>query len=480
MALVPGVRSREIIGRREMATLTAPMMLPEAEFSTRPQLAPLDTSSHASPSEPEQQGLAEDFVAQFKLGMSALHNGEHQEAIRHYSKAIELNPRAHAAYVNRAAAYVDTDDLNLALRDLETALALRPGAEAYHYRGIVHFMRENYSQAVQDISKALELQPANANAYIYRALAFSRQGSLDYAIRDFNEALGIMPTDASAYVGLGNVYNLMGDNNSAIENYNQALRFAPRAAVIYLNRGNAWFAKGDIYKAERDYGKALALDPELSEAYVSRSQILIGKGDLGGALRDLDKAIELNPNAAYSLYVRGFAYLQNGDLDRAIQNLDQAIDRGLNSSDLFTCRGLTYEMKGELGRAMQYYDQALSIRPNVAAFGHRAVALLRQSEWDKAKSDMLKASNMGLDLTSLIPGGLEAVAEFENANNIKLPQDIAEMLTVPEDLSGANAGEAVLEIFRKIHESLPEDAFDGMPTDGARNYKHYLYGWAKR
>lgn len=30
-----------------------------------------------------------------------------------------------------------------------------------------------------------------------------------------------------------------------------------------------------------------------------------------------------------------------------------------------------------------------------------------------------------------------------------------------------------------VQESLPPEVWDGMPTDGARNYKHYLYGHPK-
>lgn len=38
---------------------------------------------------------------------------------------------------------------------------------------------------------------------------------------------------------------------------------------------------------------------------------------------------------------------------------------------------------------------------------------------------------------------------------------------------------SILDIFDAIHRSMPEGAFDNLPTDGARNYKHYLYGWPK-
>ncbi len=39
-----------------------------------------------------------------------------------------------------------------------------------------------------------------------------------------------------------------------------------------------------------------------------------------------------------------------------------------------------------------------------------------------------------------------------------------------------NAGESILEMFERIRNSAPPDAWDNMPTDGAKNYKHYLYG----
>ena len=38
---------------------------------------------------------------------------------------------------------------------------------------------------------------------------------------------------------------------------------------------------------------------------------------------------------------------------------------------------------------------------------------------------------------------------------------------------------SVLRMIRRIHESVPDSAWDNVPTDGARNYKHYLYGWPK-
>ena len=39
--------------------------------------------------------------------------------------------------------------------------------------------------------------------------------------------------------------------------------------------------------------------------------------------------------------------------------------------------------------------------------------------------------------------------------------------------------EPLVEMFDRLRASVPAEAWDDMPTDGAQNYKHYLYGHPK-
>ena len=50
---------------------------------------------------------------------------------------------------------------------------------------------------------------------------------------------------------------------------------------------------------------------------------------------------------------------------------------------------------------------------------------------------------------------------------------------LPHEAPAVNVGQSILDMFDELHRSMPEGALDGLPTDGARNYKHYLYGWPK-
>ena len=43
----------------------------------------------------------------------------------------------------------------------------------------------------------------------------------------------------------------------------------------------------------------------------------------------------------------------------------------------------------------------------------------------------------------------------------------------------AKGGETILEMFERLRNSVPPDTWDDLPTDLAKNKKHYLYGHPK-
>ena len=75
-------------------------------------------------------------------------------------------------------------------------------------------------------------------------------------------------------------------------------------------------------------------------------------------------------------------------------------------------------------------------------------------------------------------------ARFTNRHIIPLERlDIeegAEMVVVIEDVMGASGGLAsVVAKVKELQQEIPPDAWDDLPTDLAKNKKHYLYGHPK-
>ena len=63
------------------------------------------------------------------------------------------------------------------------------------------------------------------------------------------------------------------------------------------------------------------------------------------------------------------------------------------------------------------------------------------------------------------------------------PLDLEEgrevMVSIEDTTAPAKEPESILAMFERLRKSVPQDAWDNMPTDGAKNYKHYLYGHPK-
>ena len=75
-------------------------------------------------------------------------------------------------------------------------------------------------------------------------------------------------------------------------------------------------------------------------------------------------------------------------------------------------------------------------------------------------------------------------ARFSNGVLTPLePLDLEDGAEVTVSIADApppgQARESIPEMFERLRKSVPPEAWDTMPTDGAKNYKHYLYGHPK-
>ena len=81
-----------------------------------------------------------------------------EKAIKHYNKAIDLNPQNAGAYYNRGNAYFDLQEYQKALNDYDKAITLNPQyAKAYGNRGSAYSDLKKYPEAINDYSDAKTL-----------------------------------------------------------------------------------------------------------------------------------------------------------------------------------------------------------------------------------------------------------------------------------------------------------------------------------
>jgi tetratricopeptide (TPR) repeat protein len=226
--------------------------------------------------------------ARNNLGASYFEAGRFNEAIRWFSRAIELKADYFDAWNNRGAAYTNAGQIVEAIGDFDKAIALKPdSALAYNNRGAAYFNAGRLDEAIRDYSRAIELQPGYADALEDRSNAYFQSERYALAIADLDKAIALKPDSAEAY----------------------------------NNRGAAYFKTSRLDEAIRDYSRAIELQPGYADALENRSNAYLRSERYALAIADCDKAIELRPDHPRAYINRAVAYWRTGQYEKALADV---------------------------------------------------------------------------------------------------------------------------------------------------------------
>ena len=111
------------------------------------------------------------------------------------------------------------------------------------------YITENPDEQIKLYSKAIELNPFDAEAYNNRGFAYYKKGDYDYAIQDFDKAIQLNPYYAAAFNNRGNAYLYKGCHDRAIQDYNKAIQLKPDYALPYYNKACSFSIQEKIEQA---------------------------------------------------------------------------------------------------------------------------------------------------------------------------------------------------------------------------------------
>ena len=310
-------------------------------------------------------------------------------------KKMERADRA-AAYYNRAMSYLDKEEYDRALADIDEAIAFNSkDADSYNLRGQAHFGKKEFHVAIKDFDKAIALNKKDLTFFFNRGLSLIETGDLNRAIADFNAALKLDPKDVDSLNERGRVYLEMSDNDRAIAEFDKALAIKPDNPAPVYNRGLAYYREGNYKAALRDFDHAVRLDPKDGESHLQRSaalsslrkldeayaaaqkavELLPGESDaynmrcwtlalkkqFNAALKDCDRAVELSASSFAARHSRGVVYRELKRYDEALRDFNKAIEEDPSQLLNFADRGKTFEAMGVRGKALADYKTALNL-----------------------------------------------------------------------------------------------------------------------
>ncbi len=177
------------------------------------------------------------------------------------------------------------------------ALGCNPQSfRAYSHLGVQHYRAGTYPEAIEDLTKAIQL--GYTDDYVNRGSAFLEMKNYEAAIGDYNQAIAHRPNWAKAYFGRGLVYFEMGRYEEAIDDYTQAIAHQADYSKAYNNRGLAYENLHRRDKALENYVEATKLDPDNGAAHNNLGRALVYAGRLKEAIQSYQRAEQLGVRQA--------------------------------------------------------------------------------------------------------------------------------------------------------------------------------------
>jgi len=156
-------------------------------------------------------------------GMRKSEQGEAKQAMHHFDRAIELNPKMDEAFYHRGRLYGRMRELKAALKDLSTAAELKPdNAEYIKFRGVAQQQNGNPKDAIADFTRALDLLPENhkdrSMVQLLRGIAHGQLMNLAEAIVDIDASVDKVTDKEQQILGLiiRSVCHLQNQNMDAV------------------------------------------------------------------------------------------------------------------------------------------------------------------------------------------------------------------------------------------------------------------------
>ena len=176
------------------------------------------------------------------LGLALGGSGRYDEAAAHFEKALQIDRNFYDGLVGMGVTREFQGRLPEAIDYFQAAIHSQPDTPTAHLQlGRVLWKQNSDQAALEEIGRAWQLAPKDADIRADFGLALQLVGRIPEAIEQFHEALRVNPNNAETHANLGLALLDSGKPQESIPEFEMALRLKPELtdAADNLRRAQA-------------------------------------------------------------------------------------------------------------------------------------------------------------------------------------------------------------------------------------------------
>ncbi|UCG27556.1 MAG: tetratricopeptide repeat protein, partial [Bacteroidales bacterium] len=253
---------------------------------------------------------------------------------------------------------------------------------------------KNYEDAIDQFTKAIELNPEYTDAYLARAQAFENLDKLQEAYEDYKRAFVFLPKEEFVAYSLGKISNELGEYEQALgylntattlsrkylpayqekvisllelEDYKFAIKVSDTALALEDNAINYYY-HGVVNErlnkpeaAESDYTKAISENRNFIDGLLALAKLRLQMNKLDLAMGHCNSILRIDNRNTDAYMIRSKIYVQNLDYPSAINDMSKNILIEPDNPDMYFQRGIYYQDFNQHTNAISDFTKVITM-----------------------------------------------------------------------------------------------------------------------
>ena len=284
-------------------------------------------------------------------------------------------------------------DYSAAAQQIEKAVDQQPdNAEFWATWGNIQFQAGEYPSAIEKYQEATKLVPEKPDYWTFLALAFLRDEKIDEFETALQSALTIDPDHADSLKLLGDLNFQHGSKADAGMAYSKILQTNPDDTDVLMRLGSCLYEGREFESAKDCYERVLTIDPsnDLALDNMVACKNKLTEPDAPEPIQDPGvQADNIPSDKLHSLLEDAEFFNNSGTPDSTAETLEEAVTLAPNETVIISALGGVYFKLGKYQKAREMFRKEIELTPSSAdAYTRLAMAALSAGEIDEFESSI--------------------------------------------------------------------------------------------
>ncbi|KAL2045199.1 hypothetical protein N7G274_002281 [Stereocaulon virgatum] len=166
-------------------------------------------------------------------------------------------------------------------------------AFAYNMRGTFRYLRGENMDALEDLTRSVELKPTLTQSYIKRASMHLELGNREAAANDFQQAMEQQSEDPDIYYHRAQLHFILGEFADAAKDYQKSIDLDRDFIFSHIQLGVTQYKQGLVASSMATFRRCIKNFDKVPDVYNYYGELLLDQQKYQEAVEKFDTAVEM-------------------------------------------------------------------------------------------------------------------------------------------------------------------------------------------